>query len=60
MIQRSKMGNFNRTETGLTSNGVEMRQQFKGAIRTSLTAPYDDVQRHLKFVTDIPSHIHTL
>ena len=26
-------------------NGVEFRQQFNGAIRTSLTAPYDDVRR---------------
>ena len=32
--------------------GVEFRQQFNGAIRTSLTAPYDDVQRYQKFVTN--------
>ena len=29
----------------LHQNGVEFRQQFYGAIRTSLTALYDDVRR---------------
>ena len=31
----------------LHQNGVEFRQQFNGAIITSLTALYDDVRRHL-------------
>ena len=43
----------------LHKNGVEFCQQFNGAIRTSLTALYDDVRRHLKFVTDIHTHTHT-
>ena len=43
--QCSKIVNFNRTEAGLTSKWVEFCQQFNGAIRTSLTAPYDNVRR---------------
>ena len=31
----------------LTKNGVEFCQQFNGAIRTSLTAPYDIARRRL-------------
>ena len=30
----------------LHKNGVEFRQQFNGAICTSLATPYDDVRRH--------------
>ena len=45
----------------LHQNGVEFRQQFNGAIRTSLTAPYDDVRRRTRLKTLIffffnPSH----
>ena len=40
--QCSKIVNFNCTEAGLTSFGVEFCQQFNGAIRTCPTAPYDD------------------
>ena len=45
----------------LHQNGVEFRQQFNGAIRTSLTAPYNDVQRRTRLKTLIffffnPSH----
>ena len=43
----SKMANFNRPE-----NGVEFCQQFNGAIRTSLTAPYDHVGCRQKFVSN--------
>ena len=32
-------------------NGVEFRQQFNGAIRTSLTAPHDDVRRRARLKT---------
>ena len=49
-----KVVDFDRTEAGLTSKC----QQFNGAIRTSLTAPYDNVRRRTtmydvaqKFVT---------
>ena len=40
----------------LHQNGVEFRQQLNGAIRTSVTVPYDDVQRRLKFITYIHTH----
>ena len=45
----------------LHQNGVEFRQQFNGAIRTSLTAPHDDVRRRARLKTLIffflnPSH----
>ena len=39
----SKIVNFDRAEA-LHQNGVEFRQQFNGAIRTSLTTPYDNVR----------------
>ena len=38
-------------------NGVGFRQQFKGAIRTSLTASYNDVQRYQEICY---THPHTL
>ena len=37
----------------LHENGVEFRQQFNGAIRTSLSAPYDNVQRCARLKTFI-------
>ena len=40
----SKIVNFDRTEA-LHQNGVEFRQQFNSAIRTSPTASYDNVRR---------------
>ena len=45
----------------LYQNGLEFRQQFNGAIKTSLTAPYDDVRRRTRLKTLIffffnPSH----
>ena len=39
-------------------NGVEFRQQFNGAIRTSVTALYYNVRRRLKNVTYIHTDIH--
>ena len=54
----SKIANFNRTEAALHQNGVEFRQQFNGAIRTTVTAPYNDVQRRLRFVTYIHTYRH--
>ena len=45
MIQCSKMANFNLTKAGPTSKWG--RIQFNGAIKTSLTASYDDVRRWL-------------
>ena len=42
----------------LHQNGAEFRQQFNGAIRGRLIAPYDDVRRRLKFVTDLHTYIH--
>ena len=36
----------------LHENGVEFRQQFNGAIRTSLTASYDDVRREATLPRD--------
>ena len=41
----------------LHQNGVEFCHQYNGAIRTSVTSQYDDVQRRAKFVTNI--HIYT-
>ena len=35
----------------LHQNGVEFCQQFNGAIRTSLTAPHDDIRRHVRLKT---------
>ena len=35
----------------LHQNGVEFRQQFNGAIRTSLTAPHDDGRRRARLKT---------
>ena len=49
----SKTVNFDCTEAGLTSKWGRILE-FNGAIRVSLSAPYDDAQRHLKFVTYIP------
>ena len=40
----SKLVNFDCTEGGLKSNGVEFSQQFNDAIRTSLATVYNDVQ----------------
>ena len=45
-----KIVNFDHTGAGLTSKWVEFCQQFNGAIRTSLTAPYDNVRRRQKGV----------
>ena len=46
----SKIANFNRTWGRIL--------QFNGAIRTSLSATYDDVQRRLKFVKYIHTYTH--
>ena len=35
----------------LHQNGVEFCQQFNGAIRTSLTAPHDDIRLHVRLKT---------
>ena len=35
----------------LHQNGVKFRQQFNGAIRSSLSAPYNDVRRHASLKT---------
>ena len=38
----------------LHQNGVEFRQQFNGAIRTSLSAPHDNVRRRMRLRLNIP------
>ena len=35
----------------LHQNGVKFRQPFNGAIRSSLSAPYNDVRRHASLKT---------
>ena len=47
-----KIVNFDHTEAGLTPNGVEFHQQVNVDIRTSLTAPYDDVRHRQTFDTN--------
>ena len=46
--QCSKIINFNRIEAGITS---KFRQQFNGAIRSSLSAPYNDVRHRTSLKT---------
>ena len=41
----------------LHQNGVEFRQQFNGAIRTSLTAPYDHVRRRATLPDIVQCHM---
>ena len=41
----------------LHQNGVEFRQQFNGAIKTSLTALYNDVRRRAMLPRNL---LHTL
>ena len=41
----SKWSLFIVEKLALHKNGVEFRQQFNGAICTSLATPYDDVRR---------------
>ena len=43
---------------GLHQNGVEFRQQFNGAIRTSITAIYDDVRYRAALPRNL-LHMHT-
>ena len=38
----------------LHQNGVEFRQQFNGAIRTSLSVPHDNVRRRMRLQLNIP------
>ena len=45
-----KIVKYDHTEAGLTSKWGRIRQQFNGAIRTSLTTSYDDVATSFKFV----------
>ena len=52
--QFSKILNFNCIEAGITS---KFRQQFNGAIRSSLSAPYNDVRRRASLKTLIFSFL---